>query len=249
MRLRKKIVWCAAILCGLALPAFGASTTVVGFDGGSDGGFMGNAFFEATGGKPGGNARHFAPDLFFNELRTGGIGEPANPNFLGDYSSFDSIEFSFDVKTDVLRDFIGNPISRDIGISLRDRDVQGPNGDAGVFFTFPTVLNESSQDDWTTFSVTIDDPTSATLPPGWLGFGDNDPVFPFESRLPAGATFASVLASVDEFQLTGAIPDFFFGPADMDIRIDNIAVTVPEPASCLLLLPGLLMLASRRRRP
>ena len=105
---------------------------------------------------------------------------------MGDYSSFDSIEFSFDVKTDVLRDFIGNPISRDIGISLRDRDVQGPNGDAGVFFTFPTSLNESLQDDWTTFSVTIDDPTSATLPPGWLGFGDDDPVT-FEPRLPAGA--------------------------------------------------------------
>ena len=65
----------------------------------------------------------------------------------------------------------------------------------------------------------------------------------FAPILPAGATFASVLASVDQFQLTGAIPGFFFGPANMDIRIDNVAVTVPEPASCLVVLSGLLVLS------
>ena len=96
-----------------------------------------------------------------------------------------------------------------------------------------------------TMSVTIDDPTSEALPPGWIGFGDEDPVT-FEPILPAGATFASVLASVDEFEITGAIPGFFFGSAMWDVRIDNVTVIVPEPACCGFLLLGLLPFFRRR---
>jgi hypothetical protein len=245
--MKKIITSCAflfACFFAIATETQGASSTVEGFDGGTDGGFIGNVFFEAAGGNPDGNARHLAPDLFFNSLRTGGLNEPANPNFLGDYSSYSSVTFGFDVRTDVLRNFNG-PISREIGIALRDRDLQGPNGDAGIFFTFKTPLNEALQDDWTTYSVTIDDPNSPTLPSGWIGFGDDDPNT-FEPILPTGASFASVLASVDEFEITGAIPGFFFGPANMDIRIDNVTVTVPEPSGCLLVFLGLLA-ASRSR--
>ena len=66
----------------------------MGFDGGANDGFTGNAFFEATGGNPDGNAHHFLT-AFFISLRTGGLGEPVNPNFLGDYSSFDQVSFGF----------------------------------------------------------------------------------------------------------------------------------------------------------
>jgi hypothetical protein len=200
-----------------------ASTTVVGFDGGDPGDFTGNAIFEATGGNPGGAARHLGL-FFFNELRTGGIGEPANPAFLGDFSSAVSVTLSFDVKTNRLRDFIGNPIARPVGIALKDRDIMGGSGPSGVFFEIG-VLGEAFTPDWTTLSVTIDDPTSASLPPGWIGFGDEDPVT-FEPILPAGATFATVLASVDEFAITGAVPGFFFSDADFDVQIDNVTVTV-----------------------
>ncbi|MEM8679575.1 MAG: hypothetical protein AAGF97_09515, partial [Planctomycetota bacterium] len=198
--------WLTVAVCGLCGTAYGASTTVAGFDDGSNDGFTGNAFFDATGGNPGGNANHLAQFMQFVSLRTGGVGEPSNPNFLGDYSSFDSATFSFDIRVDTLASFNG-PISRDIGIALIDRDIQGSSGPSGVFFTLAT-MNESIQDDWTSLSVTIDDPTSATLPAGWIGFGDESPTF--EPILPAGATFASVLASVDEFQITGAVPGFFF---------------------------------------
>jgi hypothetical protein len=233
----------AFAICSLFTNAYAASTTVAGFDGGSNDGFSGNALFEATGGNPGGAARHVS-DLFFNDLRTGALGEPANTDFLGDYSSFGSVTFSVDVKTNMLDDFIGNPIARPIGIALRDRDIQGPSGDSGIFFEIG-ILGVNFTPDWTTLSVTIDDPTSATLPPGWIGFGDEDPNT-FEPVLPPGATFASVLASVDEFDVTGAVPGFFFTNAFWDVQIDNIAVTVPEPGSCALLLAGLLAFSRRR---
>ena len=230
--------------CLLAELTYAASTTVVGFDGGSNDGFMGNAFFEATGGNPGGNAHHLAPDFFGISLRTGAPSEPTNPDFLGDYSSFSEVTFAFDVRVDALTDFIGNPTSREVGIALRDRDIQGGSGPSGVFFPLG-ILNQDVQDDWTNLFVTIDDPTSATLPPGVIGFGEEDPVT-FEPVLPAGATFATVLAGVDEFEITTFVPGFFFGPANTDVRIDNVAVTVPEPASCLMMLAGLLMLWIRR---
>src|SRR5262245_51242748 len=87
-----------AAALGTASPAaLAASSTVVGFDGGTDGGFTGNAFFEANGGNPDGVA-HFFIENFGIELRTGAIGETTNPNFLGDYSGFSSITFSVDVK-------------------------------------------------------------------------------------------------------------------------------------------------------
>lgn len=234
----------AALAAGtpaLAQPA----NTVVGFDGGSNGGFQGNAFFEASGGNPDGRARHLAPDLFFTELRTGAIGEPSNPAFLGDYSGFTGITFSIDLRVDTLRDFIGNPITRSIGIKLIDRDIQGPSGSSGVFFELG-FISESLQPDWTTLSVTIADPTQAALPAGWIGFGDEDPNT-FEPVLPVGATFASVLASVDEVHITGAVPGFFFGPVGTDVSIDNITLTVPAPASAAMLTLGGLSAVRRRR--
>ena len=134
---------------------------------------------------------------------------------------------------------------------LLDHDIQGNSGSAGVFYEM-TVLGSAIQSDWTTYSVTFD-PTSATLPDGWIGRGDEDPNT-FEPLLPNGATFADVLAGVDEFQLTGAVPGFFFGDAFFDIRIDNITVTtsmssVPEPnAASIVMLTGLLGMCRRRTK-
>jgi len=229
---------------GLGTAAFArAETTVVTFDGGDNGGFAGNAFFEGSGGNPGGAAHHDGT-FFFNSLRTGGLGEPANAAFLGDYSLFNEITISFDIRVDSLTDFAGNQITRPIGISLIDRDIQGPSGPSGVFFELDPI-SASAQDDWTTMSLTITDPTQMDLPPGWIGFGDEDPNT-FEPILPSGASFASVLSSVDEFQITGGVPGFFFTNANFDVFIDNIAITVPAPATLALLAP--MLFAGRRRR-
>ena len=234
-----------ALVALLAGQLQAATPTVVGFDGGSDDGFTGNAFFEAAGGNPDGNAHHFA-QIFFNEIRTGGLGEPANPDLLGDYSALGPFTLSLDIKVDSITDFIGNEIVRPIGFSLRDRDIQGPSGDSGVFFTLDDI-SSFTHGEWTTLSVTVDDPTSSSLPPGWIGFGDEDPNT-FEPILPAGASFASVLAGVDELQITGAVPGFFFTFANYDLRIDNITLSaVPEPSCGCLWLLGLLGLRFCRR--
>ncbi len=223
--MRKMIMILAVALCSLSTLALGAETTLVGFDGGSDGGFTGNAYFEETGGNPDGVAHHLG-EFFFNELRTGGEGEPANPGFLGDYSSYASITFSFDIKTNSLTDFMGNPSLRPVGIALKDRDIQGPNGASGVFFEIG-VVNGYETGEWTTLSVTINDPTSETLPQGWIGFGADDPNT-YMPILPEGATFASVLAGVDEFVITGSVPGYFFTYMNFDVMIDNVMVTVEE---------------------
>ena len=206
----------------LTATGFGASSTTVGFDGGGDGGFIGNAVFEAAGGNPGGVAHHNAL-IFFNEMRTGAPGEPANADFLGDYSLFDSVTFSIDVKTNSLADFLGNPVIRSIGIALKNENIQGPDGTAGVFIEMG-LLGTDFTPEWTTLTVTIDDPTSATLPPGWIGFGDSNQFF--EPVLPDGVTFADILAGVTEFDVTGAVPGFFYGDAFFDVLIDNVSVTV-----------------------
>ena len=104
----------------------------------------------------------------------------------------------------------------------------GPSGPAGLFFPLGEISAENNPD-FTTLSVTVTDPTQTTLPPGVIGRGDEDPDT-FEPILPAGATFASVLASVDEFQVTTFVPGLFFGDTFYDVRFDNIFVTVPEPA-------------------
>ena len=61
------------------------------------------------------------------------------------------------------------------------------------------------------------------MPAGWIGFGAEDPNT-FEPILPQGSTSTSVLASVDEMWITGAVPGFFFSNAIFDVRIDNVAL-------------------------
>jgi hypothetical protein len=242
----------AAILCsgGIVLGGFGGTAMgvtnyVAGFDGGSNDGFMGNAFFEATGGNPGGVAH--TPELIeFPSLRTGGEGEPANPAFLGDYSPYTNVTFGVDVKTVSMLDFAGNPDSRPFGIALINRNIQGNSGPAGVYFQLGN-LNIFENPDWTSYSVTIADPTSLTLPAGWLGFGHEN-LQTFEPQLPPGTTFADILAGVTEFQISGAVPGFFFGPMFPDYYMDNISVSIPAPGAAVPVLSALLLVRGRRRR-
>ena len=226
----KRLLFLLFLASVVVISSSATNGQVEGFDGGSNGGFIGNFVFESTGGNPDGNARiNFGGPFFFPSLRTGGIDEPVNEIFLGDFSGFEQVEFSFDVRVDLLQSFAGNEIVRPFGIMLIDRDVMGPNGPSGIFFE-TEFWSSTNQDDWTTCAVNIEDPTVDALPPGWIGFGDEDPST-FEPILPPGATFATVLSSVDEFRLTGAVPGFFFNNAFFDARIDNVRVSAK--ASCL----------------
>ena len=232
-------------------PGFANADFFEGFDGGGNGGFTGNAVFENVGGNPGGNAHiNQGGPFFFPEIRTGGIGEPVNPGFVGDFSGAGQVTISFDIRVDSITDFIGNEIFRPFGVMLIDRDIQGPSGPSGVFFE-TEILGAAIQDDWTTYSVVIDDTSSKILPSGWIGFGDEDPNT-FEPILPAGASFATVLAGVDELRLTGAVPGFFFTDAFFDVRIDNIGLKttgIPEPTtSALFAIIGSCLVCQRKRQ-
>ena len=68
--MQKFVTLVAIATFSMATSAWSAESIVVGFDGGDNEGFVGNALFEATDGNPGGAARHVS-DSFFNELRTG----------------------------------------------------------------------------------------------------------------------------------------------------------------------------------
>ena len=77
---------------------------------------------------------------------------------------------------------------------------------------------------------------------------------PLSGRIdpPDGASFASVLAGVDEFRLTSFQPGFFYGFTVFNVRVDNLFVTttpaaVPAPGALLLFASGLVALWRRRR--
>ncbi len=247
-------VWLAVVVTIGILGSMGVSrayaqpaSTVVGFDGGSDDGFTGNAFFEASDGNPGGNA-HFFLETFGIEIRTGQEDGPMNPNFLGDYSAASSVVFGLDVQVDSIT-FFGSEVSRNLGVVLVDRDIQGPSGPSGLWYTLGSI-SAASTSDWTHLDVTIDDVTQGALPLGWIGFGDEDPNT-FETILPPGASFASVLAGVDEFRISTFEPGFFFGFTNFDARLDNVSVqvnTVPEPVGLAFFAAALGCLTHRRRR-
>lgn len=145
-----------------------------------------------------------------------------NAAYLGDYSQFDSVTLSIDVKVNLI-EFFFSPVPRPWLVELRNYDLaQGGYPWTSVWFKWADI-SEATHGDWTTFSVTIDDPTATALPAGWRGYGAEDPVT-FEPQLPAGVTFADVLAGVDEVAFTTGEPGFFFGFTDFDLVLDNIKI-------------------------
>lgn len=210
-----------ALVCGAL--ALGGETTVVQFEGDDTGGWIGPLGL--------GGATNFDPDdgTPAPSLRTGfqGIGitfrNESNPAWVRDYSAFDRVTFSFNVKVNLIR-FGFTPVSRPLVLDLRDFD-STPAGFAwsSVWFKFADV-SQLTHGQWTTFSVTIENPKSADLPAGWRGDGALDGSF--EPVLPPGVTFADVLRGVDRVALTTLQPGMVFGESLFDVAIDAVTVTV-----------------------
>ncbi len=76
--------------------------------------------------------------------------------------------------------------------------------------------------DWTTYSVTFD-PRETTLPQGWGGEGDEDPLTG-EPILPAGETFASVLTNVETARLSAQLPGYVYGLDTFTVHVDNLRI-------------------------
>ena len=152
----------------------------------------------------------------------------SDPAFVGSYSHFDVVSFSVDVRVNEIS-FFGSPVSRNLVLELRDYDLAtGGFPWTSVWIVLGTLQQSPT---WSTFQVSITDTTSPTLPPGWGGYGAEDPTT-FEPILPAGVTFADVLAGVDEVVLTTLEPGFFFGFTDFDVVLDNLTLTTQGGAWC-----------------
>jgi hypothetical protein len=202
---------------GLTALAF-AETTVVDFEDGAEGweGPQGSGGFteiQPTGGNPDAN--------MYTEFTDFGLTyrNETNPAFVQDLSQYDTVMFSMDLKVEDLS-FIGNPQFRPWLIEIRDFDNVPPGYPwVSVWYLFDWV----GTSDWTTWSVTIDDPSMIELPAGWGGYGAEDPDT-FEPILPEDRTFTDVLAGADAIVFTTFQPGFFFSSADYQMRLDNITI-------------------------
>jgi hypothetical protein len=200
-------------LAGAAL----AGGTRVTFDNGNEGWTIQNfATITPDGGNPGPYLSHFQIDTFGIN-----ISNTSTRDFLGDYGAKGPVRVGLDILVNrVWDDFIGD-LSRDIVVELRDYD-NPPEGYpwVSVWYNLGTL---STGQPWHTLSVDIQDPTQTALPPGWGGYGAEDPNT-FEPVLPPGRTFANVLSGVDELVFTTFVPGYFFGSTNYDIGVDNVFI-------------------------
>ncbi len=210
------------------------------FDSGTEGwSVSGRTDISAAGGNPGANLDVVLIDVFGAEIRN-----DSNAAFLGDYTQLGApLVLSTDIKTNSI-DFFGQQVSRDLVVELVDYN---PPGSTYPYVSVYYPLGTLSVDmpGWRHFEVEIADPSSMTLPPGWGGTGDEDPVT-FEPRLPPDRTFASVLQSVEELRFTTLVPGFFFGFTNFEMQVDNPTLAVvPEPGSLWAAAGTLILLGGR----
>jgi len=204
------------LLAGVA--AADTTTTTVDFESGTEGwtgpqGPGGGTVVEATGGNPGAHL-HTVFNNFGIEFRN-----QTNPAFVFDWTTVDSVTIGVDLEVENIA-FFGTPVTRSWIVEIRDFDDADPYPWVSVWFKY----DEVGAGDWQSFSVTIDDTSATELPPGWGGYGAEDPDT-FEPILPPDRTFADVLAGADEIVFTTYEPGFFYGFTDFDVRLDNITIT------------------------
>jgi hypothetical protein len=243
----------AQIATSIALSLFASSAlaSTTDFSSGNNGwgvffdndGTLGD-FIRPDGGNPGEHLQFTMIETFGVSLRN-----DSNAEVIGDYSRFSAgVNVSVDVKVEsIFYPFGAGEVPRNLVAEFLDYNPDGSDYPwTSVWYDLGEI--SSAQPGWRTLSVNIDNPSSATLPAGWGGYGAEDPVT-FEPELPADRTFASVLASVDEIRFTTYVPGYFYGFTNFDLRFDNITVApgpVPEPTT-LAGLAGLMTLARRRR--
>jgi hypothetical protein len=228
----------------VAAAASGAPAVTTTFDNGAEGwSVSGRTNISLENGNPGANLDNEVLEVFVAEIRN-----ETNPAFIGDLSRYGEIFVSVDVKINSIRQSLNPGIeeTRELGLNLVDFPDEPGGAIASVYLPL-TTLDATVNDEWTTYTATILDPTSEILPPGWIGTGAEDPDT-FEPILPEGRTFANVIANVDKFEFTTFTPGFFFGFTDFDIQVDNPTIrTVPAPGAAGVLAATALV-AGRRRR-
>ncbi len=250
MKLHHIPLLAASALATLGASALAADSVTVPFTGGATGGWTG------PGGVGGGTNVDFndgtpAPSFrtVFNNFGITFANETGN--WVGDYTH-DPFTLSVDVNSRFVN-ILGMDVTRDLVVELRDYDnVSTTLPYVSVWYDLADITTNSVNGNpgWSNLSVSVTDPTATDLPPGWGGYGDEDPIT-FAPILPADRTFADVLAGVDEIVFTTLTPGFFFAFTDYDVAIDNPTLSfapIPEPGTALVgAMLGSLLLRRRQR--
>ena len=176
------------------------------------------------GGNPGANLACIVDDVFGVEVRTS-----TDQAFVGDLTRYGRFTLSIDVKINSIA-IGGGPqqVPRRFAVDLRDYNTTGPYPWTSVWYELGVV--SSAQPGWIRYAVTIENPESTALPPGWSGYGDEDAGG--MPRLPRDRSFASVLRSVDQVAFTTLLPGFFFPSTRFDMQVDNIHIGDPLGEQC-----------------
>lgn len=238
MSLTNRAFLATALLLVPVQPGWGTTTT---FDNGTEGWSVGGRdSISLTGGNPGANLDVELIDVFGADIRN-----DTNLNFLGDLTRFGGpLRLAVDVRIDSIS-FFGTEVPRDLVVELVDYN---PPGSAYPYVStyYNLGVLGSNMPGWRRFDITIADPLSTTLPMGWGGTGDEDPIT-FEPRLPPDRTFTSVLQSVDELRFTTFVPGFFYGFTNFVMQVDNPTLeVVPEPTGLGIICLGLVALGMRK---
>lgn len=241
-----RALFAAVLLSSPALAVTNVTSTFANNDAsgwtGSNGGGGVGTFIDSTDGTPAPSLRTQFEDFFLTF-------ENGSAAWAGDYTAQGPFTFSVGVNSRLVN-FFGQDVTRDLVLELRDLD--NPNGGypwTSVYYALGEIGTNSvnGAPGWNTLSVTVADPTSAALPAGWGGYGDENANA--EPILPPGRTFANVLAGVDEAALITLRPGFVSGFVNYDLALDNISLqfNVPEPGALLALGGAAGMLIMRRR--
>jgi len=158
---------------------------------------------------------------------TGSMMFQTRASWLAPLKSGQPVRIQLDTKSRVVN-YLGSPTRRELVVELRDYDNPPKDHPYASVWTIVGYLDASPHRGWRTFSTTIADPTSATLPDGWGGYGaEDDQGRPY---LPPDRTFADVLAGVDEIAITTYQPGYAYGAYhDFDVLYDNIEIGVVAP--------------------
>lgn len=207
----------AALLLAPGALADEGNEAAVGFDAGNEGwSINGFGIVTPTGGNPGARIHWDDPvDTFGIAARTS-----THAAFLGDYTVKGPAQLSIDIAVDSIT-FFGSPVPRELVLILYDDDPFMGAPPAQVWTSLGTL--DGNGTGWETYSAIAPDVLSGSLPPGWNGAGDEDPVT-LEPILPAGRSWTDVLAGVDRVEFTTFVPGFFFGFTNFDLSIDNVTI-------------------------
>ncbi len=226
---RRRTVGIAGLV-GLACAAMGPGALgqvihFADFENGQPAGWLVNgiATMFPSGGNPGQYIGLPYGDFWGVTLRCEEAGHPVT----GDLTRHGGpLTFDVDVNVFQLHNWMPAPIPPEefpFLIEFVDYPAPGsPDPMVSVYYTGPGLPPQGT---WGHFTFEVPDPTSTTLPPGWGGTGDEDPVTG-GPMLPPNRSYTSVVQNVDEMRFTTFQPGYFYIANFWEVGFDNVKVTV-----------------------